>query len=315
MADKEKMWINIGIDFWGAHEQNNEGTHVDQWEKALLEIVMAGYETFNKSIVSLRQQGEPTYEEYQLDDLPDDVQADPGEVDADSSEYSRLAENYARADLVGQEIHVDLAKLVDNLLSEQQDDASLKQCAEQYLRPANCVFLEAPQVNKEIYGHLSAGQRATDEALRDAQADLLNLISPIINIMEINNNNSANLTSDSLCARTILKELGDAITFAGNVNLALIKRRKEALSPCLPAGVHKLCQKPDFSGKLLFGDKLQLQMKELNEQSKLSAKIAGPLPVPSKRGPQRQSPYSRGAVRGSKPLRNSDYGRRFRPYG
>ena len=50
---------------------------------------------------------------------------------------------------------MDLAKLVDNLLSEKQDDASLKQRAEQYLRPANCVFLEAPKVNKEIYGHLS----------------------------------------------------------------------------------------------------------------------------------------------------------------
>ena len=90
---------------------------------------------------------------------------------------------------------MDLAKLVDNLLSKKQDDASLKQCAEQYLRPANCVFLEAPQVNKEIYGHLSAGQRATDGALRDAQADLLKLIIPIINVMKIINNNSANLTS------------------------------------------------------------------------------------------------------------------------
>ena len=176
-------------------------------------------------------------EEYQLDDLHDDDLDDSGEVDADSSEYSRSAKNYARADLVGPEIHVDLAKLVDNLLSEKQDDASLKQRAEQCLHPANCVFLEAPQVNKEIYGHLSAGQRATDGALRDAQADLLKLVIPIINVVEIMNNNSANLTSDSLCARTILKKLGDAITFAGNVNLTLIKRRKEALRPCLPAGV------------------------------------------------------------------------------
>ena len=114
----------------------------------------------------------------------------------------RLAKNYARADLVGPAIHVDLAKLVNNLLNKKQDDASLKQRAEQYLRPANCVFLEAPQVKNEIYGHLSAGQRATDGALRDAQADLQKLLIPIINVMEIINNNTANLTSDSLCART-----------------------------------------------------------------------------------------------------------------
>ena len=101
--------------------------------------------------------------------------------------------------------------------------------------------------------------RATDGALRDAQADLLELVIPIINVMEIIDN-SGNMTSDSLCARTILNKLGDAITFAGNVNLALIKRRKEASRPCLPAGVQKLCQKRDFSGKLLFGDKLQQQM-------------------------------------------------------
>ena len=87
-------------------------------------------------------------------------------------------------------------------------------------------------MDKEIYGHLSACQRSTDGALRDAQADLLKLVIPIINVMEIINNNSANLTSDSLCARTILKMLGDALIFAGNVNLALIKRTKEALRPC-----------------------------------------------------------------------------------
>ena len=82
-----------------AREQNNAG--VDQGEKALLEIVKAGFETLNKSIVRLRQQDEPTSEEYQLDDLPVEL-ADPGEVDANSSEYSRLAKNYARADQLAQ---------------------------------------------------------------------------------------------------------------------------------------------------------------------------------------------------------------------
>ena len=56
-------------------------------------------------------------------------------------------------------------------------------------------------------------------------------------------------------------------------------------------------------------------MKELNEQSKLSAEIAGPLPGPPQRGLQKESPYSRGVVRGSKSLRNIAYGRFFRPYG
>ena len=70
-----------------AHDQNNTG--VDQGEKALLEMVMAGFETLNKSIVSLRRQDEPTSEEYQLNDLPDEL-ADPGEVDENSSKYSRL---------------------------------------------------------------------------------------------------------------------------------------------------------------------------------------------------------------------------------
>ena len=75
---------------------------------------MAGFETLNKLIVSLRQQDLPTSEEYQLADLLDDELADPGEVGADSSKYSRLAKNYVRADLVGPETYVYLAKLVDN---------------------------------------------------------------------------------------------------------------------------------------------------------------------------------------------------------
>ena len=50
--------------------------------------------------------------------------------------------------------------------------------------------------------------RATDGALRDPQADLLKQVIPIINAMEIINSKGANLTSDSLCARTILNKLG-----------------------------------------------------------------------------------------------------------
>ena len=75
---------------------------------------MACFETLNKSIISLRQQDEQTSEEHQLRDLPDDELAD-------SSECNRLAKNYARAELVVPEIHVDLAKLVDSLLSEKKD--------------------------------------------------------------------------------------------------------------------------------------------------------------------------------------------------
>ena len=71
-------------------------------------------------------------EQYQLDDLPDEELADPVEVDYNSSMYSRLTKHYEHADLVGSELHASLAKLVDNLLkqddaktSEKQDDASL----------------------------------------------------------------------------------------------------------------------------------------------------------------------------------------------
>ena len=40
-----------------------------------------------------------------------------------------------------------------------------------------------------------------------------------------------------------LKKHGDTTIFAGNVNLALIKHSNEAMRPCLPAGVQKLCPK------------------------------------------------------------------------
>ena len=75
----------------------------DQGDKTLVEIVMAGFQTLNNSIASLMQH-EPT--------------PNAAEVGVDSLEYSKLAKNYASIDLVGQEIHADLAKLVDNLLSE-----------------------------------------------------------------------------------------------------------------------------------------------------------------------------------------------------
>ena len=77
--------------FIAGKKQNNAG--VDQGEKALLEIVMAGVETPNKSIVRLRPRDEPTREEL--------IQGRSMRL-----EYSRLAKKHARAEIVGPEIPV-----------------------------------------------------------------------------------------------------------------------------------------------------------------------------------------------------------------
>ena len=94
-------------------------------------------------------------------------------------------------------------------------------------------------LNKEIWSLAHSVQRATDAALREIQLDLVKTVFPIVRAMDTLYKEKDSLASANFDPIEMIKNLGDAVAFAGNVNLNLIKRRKETLKPHLPVGLQK----------------------------------------------------------------------------
>ena len=62
----------------------------------------------------------------------------------------------------------------------------------------------------------------------------------------------------------------DSVALLGSANVKLVNVRIDSVKPNLPSRYKSLCSSSgDFSGKLLFGDTLQADLKALSEESKL----------------------------------------------
>ena len=80
------------------------------------------------------------------------------------------------------------------------------------------------------------------------------------------------ISSSTIDPIELIKTLTDSIAYAhvGSANLNILKRRKDTIKPYLPSGLKKICPSVEFTGSLLFGAKLQQQVKEINELSKFA---------------------------------------------
>ena len=106
-------------------------------------------------------------------------------VRADESNFfMKLSKGFSSTDPVGPDVYVNLAELVNTMLSIKPNEASMKSRNDTHLRPSNGSFMEVPKLNKEIWGYLSASQRANDVALQEVQKDILKSVIPVVKVIE-----------------------------------------------------------------------------------------------------------------------------------
>ena len=80
----------------------------------------------------------------------------------------------------------------------------------------------------------------------------------------------------------------NSIAFIGIANVNLIKKRRELVKQDLPHKMHKLCGSlVEFTGSLLFGEKLAQDMKDIDEANKLTTELM--LPYGNKHYSDRES--------------------------
>ncbi len=205
-----------------------------------------------------------------------------------------FAERFAVSGDVGSPANEDVASSVNYMLGEQLAADKLTETVGKYPRPENIARLKPAKVNPTIWGPMSAKAKSCDLRLQKVQGYLLKGLAALIST-----------------TTEITPVLEDCFALLCTANYELNSARKLQIKPELNPNYAHLCKQPtgvDF----LFGDDLQKQVKDLNEERKAAQVCYRPKAKPYYAYGQHQNqtlkkkfhPYSRH----NRPMQQPGYG-------
>ena len=156
-----------------------------------------------------------------------------------------------------------IAGLVDNILTGELSQDSLKERGEKYPPPANCKYLTTTMVNEEIWDLLSRKNRSVDLAFQRVQEPLIHGLSSLTILADrlFKDIESAKAVN----ARETLTHVMDSIALFGHANWKLNMKRREIIKPDLNPPYTRLCKEEIKPTTKLFGDDLSKHLKEMSE--------------------------------------------------
>lgn len=192
-----------------------------------------------------------------------------------SFKIPKLAQRYAAPSGVGEALREDLTESIDFMMGQKLDKKLLDETSARYLCPDNCDSLSTPKVNLTIWDNMKTNTRKRDIRFQMVQTSLLKGITAF---------------AQSLPANSIpTDKQQDALALLCDANFAINSLRKDLIKPDMNPAFHHLCKPQHKVTKLLFGDDLGRQVKEIAEERKTMAGI-----MRQRFGKeQRFSPYTR----------------------
>ena len=169
-----------------------------------------------------------------------------------------LAARFAAASGTGKPLKTDLGSSIDYMLTHKLDDKSLEDTAEKYITPDNCEALSVPKVNLTIWENLKSTTRAKDARLQKVQKALMRGITAF---------------ARSVDGTQLSDTQQDALALLSSANYELNCVRKEFIRPEINPKYAHLCKASTHTSKLLFGDDLSKQVKELQEEQKAAVGV------------------------------------------
>lgn len=203
---------------------------------------------------------------------------------------------------LGPNVATQVAEGFKNVIKRPLSKQTLDSLTEKLKIPANCVELQIPKMNTEIWAHLPTKVKMNDLSLQSCQQNMAFGLIALANIGNIVACNAPRIPKD--VGKEIITTLMDGANMLGNgVQIINQKRRKEVKSHLQPdyAGI---CSSNVPVTGFLFGDDL----KESLKSSKTAASVVKPIMAGGKyRQFRMNKPYSRSSGNQFKS------GNRFRP--
>ena len=149
--------------------------------------------------------------------------------------FKNLSKDFWPVEKINPPVNEELATLVNSFLSKKIDSEVEKGLKDTHWPPENVEFLSTPKVNPEIWSLLSKEGKAADLKLQDVQSSLLTGIVSVVKVMGMLHDSVS--SPEQFNPESAIKILGDSLALFGNVNLGLVKKRREEIRPHLQEDV------------------------------------------------------------------------------
>ena len=159
---------------------------------------------------------------------------------------------------VGKPIDETIAQTANYLVKNQMEGKTLEDVSAKYPLPDNCQFIDTPKVNPPIWENLPSHTRSRDLKIQRAQKSLSKGLNAYLRTV------SADTMSDTQ---------QDALALLCNAQFELNCLRKDLIKPDLNSRYSHLCKPSTPVTRLLFGDNLSKQVKELKDQQLATAGV------------------------------------------
>jgi|GEM_PF-6923895 len=199
-----------------------------------------------------------------------DESVDESGVEAEREE--NLALVFEGDEDAGPALPPKIANYVQGCASKRIDKDKLSDIKKRYPRPENCEALCVPQINQGIWKELSSRHRSMDIHVQATQGLVAKGLSAVLVAKEDLRKATSNANQEPFSK--VHSELNDAIALLGNAHLQLSHRRRELLRPGINPKYQSLCNSSQPVSTMLFGDKVQDTLKDMNEMAKLSRSIS-----------------------------------------
>ena len=169
-----------------------------------------------------------------------------------------IAAKFAMVSDIGDPIEEEVAQSTSYLMTHQLEVKVLEEVSAKYPVPSNCQIIDTPKVNPPIWDYLPTTTKSRDLKLQRVQRSLTRGISAF---------------TRSVSTGDISDTQQDALALICNANFELNCLRKELIKPDLNARFTHLCKPTLPATRLLFGDDLGKQVKDLKDQQLASAGV------------------------------------------
>ena len=155
----------------------------------------------------------------------------------------------------GSPISPELASLCEKALTAKPKNEKINELLAKYKRPENVPFMQVPAVNESLWRQLHTHVKTHDYSIQKSQKNLSMALVPILRMMDI-------LKKDKNTELTAL--VGDAFKIIAHGLTSTTNLRRETIKKEIQPLYKPACRQ-DASATLLFGDKMEDEMKKLKD--------------------------------------------------
>ena len=190
---------------------------------------------------------------------------------------SSIMDEYGDEDNTDKPVSSQIAKLVDKMLVSKMTKDKVREKTSAQKRPQNCELLTITRVNPEIWGKMKPATKAFDIKLQRIQNCTVKGISSLVKALDLlikTKNQAKNQQEPSIqVLGELSRMIGDSLPLLCLGNYQLNLRRRELIKPDLNKQFEALTSTAPVS-KLLFGDSLADQVKEIVNTNRLAGRVA-----------------------------------------